>query len=145
MKITCQVVCVGLLGIALLKTSIARDSECEIDTGLNFDDNLSSIQTDQLHFEDQQPGLPRASDFIIISAYPMSNTNGDRWALVTLKNTSVGISSITNEALVALFADGSKRAARNLHERVNGKAQVSLSVCFGNTKFPIVKLLTQSR
>ena len=129
--------------IILHTTAMANDERCASGNGLVFDDHLPD--SDQFVFEDQLPGYPKVSDFKIIRFQPMSNPCGDRWALVTLKNISPGTSSIENDHLIALLADGQKRKAKNLDQRVAGNEQISLSVYFGRSTFPIIKVMTKGR
>lgn len=121
----------------------AAPAQCQGEDSLVFDESIPI--TEKFEFIDEQPELPKTSDFKIISYYPMSNACGERWALVTLLNTSPGTSSITADGLVALFSDGSKKTARNFEERVPGKTRHTQTIYFGKSKFPIVKILTRPR
>ncbi len=81
---------------------------------------------------------PQKNDFQLLHFIPMSNDLGERWALVTVKNTSKGHRFLKNEHLVATFANGSQTIAVLKSERIPGEGMVSRSVFFGTNKFPIV-------
>ena len=136
--VTTSLVCLFMLPYVSVP---AAPVQCPGEDGLVFDENIPVKE--EFEFIDEQPELPKASDFKLISYYPMSNACGERWALVTLLNTSPGTSSINATGLVALFSDGSKRTARNFEERVAGKARHTQSVYFGKSKFPIIKIITR--
>jgi hypothetical protein len=123
--------------IALLWTnSIAADERHGI--MLHFD--APSPPPSELNFEDARRLAPEEGDFAIIGYVPMSNEVGERWALVTIKNTAEGARLLKNEHVVATFADGVDTYARNLDQRLEGGAVFSQAVYFGASKFPIVRL-----
>ena len=70
----------------------------------------------------------------------MSNDRGERWALVTFMNQASGQRLLTNEVLVAEFADGSERYALNLEAKLEGGETLTRTVFFGYHRFPISAL-----
>ena len=117
------------------------DERCS-DTALFFDRNIPAVEG--LNFEDSDKWLPKASDFELINYYIMSNGCGERWALVTVKNITSGVSSLSNEDIVALMADGSKRVA-DIERRIEGYTTESFLVGFGYSKIPIIKVLVKTK
>lgn len=109
------------------------------DATLRFDQ--PQINGNALFFPDDDDDIePVANDFQLLQALFMSNELGERWALVTLKNTSTGQRFLKNENLVATFADGSQSRARNVQKRFRARENQTVSVFFGVKKFPIVKV-----
>lgn len=70
----------------------------------------------------------------------MSNALGERWALVTVKNTSSSAHVLNNEHIAASFANGTKHFAVNLEERIFGGMTRSLAVFFGQSDFPVLRI-----
>ena len=99
-------------------------------------------QAEQFHFEDEQHLRikPEPNDFRIEDYTLMSNELGERWALVTFRNTSTSNRLLKNEHLVATLADGRRVRALNLDERLDGGQLYTQAVFFGVWKFPILFL-----
>lgn len=93
-----------------------------------------------LHFDHDNELKPKANDFKILEKAFMSNARGERWAVLTLKNSSSGQRLLKNENIVARFADGSQAYAKNLDEVLSGKQKISMAIFFGMHKFPIIAL-----
>lgn len=74
----------------------------------------------------------------------MSNLCGERWALITVKNTSQGATTLKGENIIAVMADGSRRKAK-IERRIEGKKTESFPVSFGISKIPIIKLLMEQK
>ena len=88
---------------------------------------------------------PKASDFQIINYALMSSVSGERLSALTVKNTSSGSRQLEAEHIMALFADGSRLSpvANNLHFK--GKETQSITVSFGEHKFPILAIYTSNQ
>ena len=127
-----------ILFINLLSSaSFAEEySNTYTDTVLNFDQPHSLIQP--LHFKNDDKLKPVSNYFRIVKSSYMSNRAGERWAIITFENQSSGQRLLKNEVVVATFADGFQSNAHNLNEILKGNEQRTISVFFGNQKFPIV-------
>lgn len=126
---------------------LAPSLQAERATVLQFDPPSAfggTVNGEPLNFDRDDPLAPEPSDFEVLAAAPMSNEVGERWALVTVRNTSVGHRILENDQLVAVFADGSRAPARNLGIRLAGGERVTQAVRFGIRKFPIIRLLTRN-
>ncbi len=88
--------------------------------------------------------VPDKSDFKLIGYEPMSNVIGERWALVTISNTSSGSRFLQDAQIVATFANGQQSKAVNLNERFSGMEVRTMPIMFGQNDFPIVKIETKS-
>lgn len=99
-------------------------------------------QAGQYHFEEREHLRirPEPSDFRLEEYTLMSNDLGERWALVTFRNTSTSNRLLKNEHLVATLADGGRVHALNLNERLDGGQLFTQAVFFGVWKFPILFL-----
>ena len=107
-------------------------------SALRFDDVL--VRITEYHFKEEDKIEPAPSAFAIVNYAPMSNELGDRWALVTVRNTSSGGRFLRNKFMVARFANGTRAEARNLDDRVDGGGIYSKAVFFGYSAFPIINI-----
>ncbi|MFC0119123.1 hypothetical protein [Pseudoalteromonas xiamenensis] len=78
------------------------------------------------------------SDFDVLSLVLMSNEEGERWAVVTVENTSTGRRTLTQKHLLGLFANGERRAPLDFKQILNGREIMSLTIGFGESKFPLL-------
>jgi len=108
---------------------------------LHFDDIQENFQN--LNFKDEKKIRPGSSVFEIIEKHFMSNGLGERWAVVTIKNTSPGKRLLKNENIVATHANGSQSIAQNLDEALDGNEILTKAVLFGIHKFPILTIETR--
>ncbi|MCG9761580.1 hypothetical protein L1D50_21135 [Pseudoalteromonas sp. Isolate6] len=87
---------------------------------------------------------PDSSDFKVLNAVLMSNESGERWAVVTLKNQSSGRRTLTHKHLLALTANGQRIAPMKLSENFDGGETLSLTLAFGENKFPLLSVYTRN-
>ncbi|MCG7988780.1 MAG: hypothetical protein JAZ20_04305 [Candidatus Thiodiazotropha weberae] len=92
-----------------------------------------------LEFTDADDLLPKIGDFKIISSLFMSNQLGERWATLTILNQSSSQRLLDRQYIVALFADGEKRHPINIEHTFYGKEQITLTINFGKSKFPVLR------
>ena len=83
---------------------------------------------------------PMRSDFKIVNYLLMSSESGERWATVTVENTSTGNRTLEKEHIYALFADGKRRSPVKLKQLFQGLQVITLTLYFGDNKFPIISL-----
>jgi len=121
---------------------ISFAEEVDGDRLLLFDD---TPRFDNLSFDiDESDRLkPKANDFELLHFAPMSNEIGERWVLITVKNTSTGSRFLKSEYIVATFANEEQRNPRGLNESIDGGQIISKTIFFGVNKFPIVMLEIQ--
>lgn len=97
----------------------------------------------QLAFPNEANIQPKSGDFSVISYVPMSSEDGDRWAIVTLKNTSSGSRILESQYLIGLFADGARRTPLEYKQTLNGGETVSITLAFGRHKFPLLSVIAR--
>ena len=83
---------------------------------------------------------PKPNGFELREAAFMSNEIGERWAIITVENTSSGRRFLKRENIVATFADGSQVNPSHLDENARGGELLTKTIFFGVRKFPIVKV-----
>lgn len=132
---------VYLMTAAILYAGERKTRENEV---LTFDD-IPPIIMDQIYLENDENILPLPGDFKIITFAPMSNLKGDRWVLVSIRNTATGVRIFTHRHIVATFADGSRKHAKKFELTLKSREFLSESIEFGNSKFPIVKVETSPK
>ena len=97
-----------------------------------------------LSFPNNNNITPKDSDFKIINYVLMSNQAGERWSVITMTNTSSGTRSLEHSHLMALFADGSRANPQAYKLNFSGNQTQSITVSFGENKFPILSLYTNN-
>lgn len=93
-----------------------------------------------LHFDKDDELEPDKNDFQLVSSAYMSNDLGERWAMLTIENSSSGQRLLKAKNLVARFANGDQAYAINLDEVLKGKQRLTVAVFFGQHQFPIVDI-----
>ena len=98
----------------------------------------------ELAFPNNANIYPDISDFKVLNAVLMSNENGERWAMITIKNQSSGRRTLTQKHLLALTANGQRIAPMKLSESFDGGETLSLTLAFGENKFPLLNVYTRN-
>jgi hypothetical protein len=125
-------VCAGIL---VLPANAYADVD-HADRVLHFDQPQAGLKSPRYK---QSPELkPDENDFELLDVSFMSNNLGERWAVVTLKNTSTGQRLFRKQNIVATFADGSQSYALEAEETFKGREIITLSIFFGIRQFPLV-------
>lgn len=119
-----------------------KEKYVDEDRQLLFDD---TPRFDNLYFDiDESDRLkPKANDFVLLHFAPMSNKIGERWVLITVKNTSAGHRILKSEHIVATFANEQQKNPIDLSESIDAGQIFSKAIFFGVNKFPIVMLEIQ--
>ena len=93
-----------------------------------------------LAFPNDKNLKPKSSDFELLNYVIMSNDIGERWAVLTLTNTSSGNRMLEQSHLMALFADGERKNPLAFKLNFEGEETQSITVSFGESKFPILSI-----
>jgi len=129
---------VKFLFLVLLSWGVqAEDTEV-----LTVDRSVSGNVT--LSFPNDNNIKPKVGDFEIVNYVLMSNEVGERWSVITLTNLSSGNRELNPEHLLALFADGSRNNPIGSTFNFKGKETLSVTVSFGQYKFPILSIQTRN-
>ncbi|MET0081321.1 MAG: hypothetical protein ABW119_22945 [Candidatus Thiodiazotropha lotti] len=127
-----------IFSLILLMLSLgAQAEEIPENEVLTLDDPIPGSL--HLDFTDADDLLPKIGDFKIISSLFMSNQLGERWATLTILNQSSSQRLLDQKYIVALFADGEKRHPIDIEHTFFGKEQITLTISFGKSKFPILR------
>ena len=110
---------------------------------LLFDENTPRQDTFSFDIDEAERLKPRENVFELIHYAPMSNKNGERYVLITVKNTSNGRRFLKSEHIVATFVNEEQMNPRDLNESIEGGKVFSKTIFFGVNKFPIVMLEIQ--
>jgi hypothetical protein len=94
----------------------------------------------ELAFPNDKNLKPKSNDFELVNYVIMSNELGERWAVLTLTNTSTGNRMLEHDHLMALFADGERKNPLELKLNFEGRETQSITVSFGESKFPILSI-----
>ena len=97
-----------------------------------------------LSFPNDKDIKPKKSDFKIINYVLMSNELGERWSVITLTNLSSGNRMLEQQQLMALFANGKRRSPLAYKLNFAGDETQSITVSFGESKFPILALYSSN-
>ena len=110
---------------------------------LHFDQTQTSF--DNFHFNQDNPLIPKPSDFTLVNSAFLSNDRGERFALITLENTASGSRILHDKHIVATFVNGDQRFAKSISERVASGERITLTISFGFSKFPLAQLALAPR
>lgn len=102
------------------ETSPFRNSELVCD----FDDNVT----------------PEKNDFNLIEYALMSSDFGDRFAILTIQNTSSGQRILNEKHVVAVFGNCERRYPLSFTKKFAGSEKVTITIPFGFWRFPILKV-----
>lgn len=134
---------VFLLGFVAPLLSFAGDHGVNEDNLLFFDANTPRFETFSFDIDELERLKPKKNDFELINYASLSNNIGERWAFLTVKNTSNGRRFLKSEYLVATFVNGDQANPIDLNESVGGGEVLSKTIFFGVNKFPIILLEIQ--
>lgn len=98
----------------------------------------------ELSFPNDKNLKAKSSDFELVNYVIMSNEIGERWAVLTLTNTSSGNRMLKHDHIMALFADGERKNPLPLKLNFEGKETQSITVSFGENKFPILSVNSET-
>ena len=105
---------------------------------LHFDQPQGKLT--HIDFRQKEVIKPVPNDFELIEAIFMSNNIGERYATVTIENTSPGQRIFRSENIVATFANGRQSNAIGLNEILKGRERLTKAIFFGSHRFPIVRV-----
>jgi hypothetical protein len=94
----------------------------------------------ELAFPNDSNVKPETSAFELVNYVLMSNESGERWAVITLRNSSSGSRVLNQKHLMALFANGRRKSPRELKFNFEAQETQSITVSFGTSKFPILSI-----
>lgn len=126
--------------ILLLSSLIAFNCTAENSQALTVDRLVPN--SFQLAFPNDKDLKPIQSDFDLVNYVLMSNEEGERWAVLTLHNTSGGERVLKHEHLMALFADGARKSPADVKLNFSARELQTVTVSFGYSKFPILSINT---
>ncbi|MDG1945174.1 MAG: hypothetical protein P8J17_13040 [Halioglobus sp.] len=84
----------------------------------------------------------KRNDFKLIDYELMSSESGERYALVSIKNTSSGRRILREENLVAIFSNCTSLYPQKIEQTLAGNETLTKKIYFGKNKFPIIKIIT---
>ena len=128
--------------IVYIPPIISFAEEVDDDRLLLFDDT-PRFEYLSFDIEESDRLKPKENDFELLHFAPMSNEIGERWVLITVKNTSTGSRFLKSEHIVATFANEEQRNPQGVSESIDGGQILSKTIYFGVNKFPIVMLEIQ--
>ncbi|CAM4245237.1 hypothetical protein [Pseudoalteromonas byunsanensis] len=110
-----------------------------------FDGNITNIPPSAFVNDSRQ--YPKISDFSLQAYFPMSSEQGDRAALVTIKNMASGKRFLQAEHVMAVLADGTRHTPITTVNKLalEGQQTVTLTVEFGRHDYPIVSVYTSEK
>ena len=128
---------IALLGLLTVSDAFAAQNEVI---------NVERVVTEELNlaFPNDKNIYANSSDFKISNYVMMSNDKGERWAVLTLSNTSRGSRTLESSHLLATFADGERRSPQEFKLNFQGGETQSITVTFGEYQFPILAINTES-
>ncbi|MFC1747313.1 hypothetical protein ACFL2V_00750 [Pseudomonadota bacterium] len=133
--------CIAAL-VVLFAVFPVHASELEHDEILIIDEG--TVFKGDLAFVDGSDDQPKKSDFKIENYFLMSSRSGERWATITLKNSAKGQRILSEAQVMAVFANGEKRAPNSMKHTFAEDEVATLAVTFGKSKFPVLYVYTRN-
>ncbi|NOU52308.1 hypothetical protein HG263_17400 [Pseudoalteromonas sp. JBTF-M23] len=109
-----------------------------------FDNSITKLPNNA--FTNEARKYPKQGDFMVQTFFPMSTEQGDRAALVTIKNVSSGKRFLENSHVMALLADGQRITPFMNADKyaISANDTLTLTLEFGRHNYPIVSLYTSN-
>jgi hypothetical protein len=126
------------LAVILCLSPLVVSADGVEDITLHFDHPQGKLT--HVDFRQKEVIKPVTNDFELIEAAFMSNNIGERYAVVTIKNTWPGQRIFRNENIVATFANGRQSYAHGLDEILKAGERLTKTIFFGSHRFPIVRV-----
>ncbi|WP_196140794.1 hypothetical protein [Aliikangiella sp. G2MR2-5] len=130
-----------VLFLFLLFLSMHAKASDSLSESLMIDQTI--VNSELIQFRNDNKVYPEKSQFKVIHALTMSNEQGERWATVTIKNMAGGRRIFEANHLLALFANGKRIFPDMQEELFDSKETRSVTVYFGNSRFPILSIVTR--
>jgi hypothetical protein len=120
----------------LISPLAARD----VDSVLHF--TPTPFKGVELNCERDKHITPKQGDLILENYALMAANNGERVALVTLRNGASGQRIFNQEHIVAVLGDCSRMLPIAFEVRLGGREQRSIQIHFGQQQQPVLQLLS---
>ncbi|WP_240225024.1 hypothetical protein [Rheinheimera hassiensis] len=125
--------------IAALLASVSSAAIADVDSVLHF--TPTPFKDTELNCERDKHITPKRSALILENYALMAANNGERVALVTLRNGASGQRIYNQEHIVAVLGDCSRVLPNAFELRLDAREQRSLQIYFGKQQQPVLQLL----
>lgn len=122
--------------LCVLPCSADESKALTVDRAISGQINMS--------FPNDENIKPKPNDFDLNNYVLMSNELGERWAVITMTNSSSGNRVLQQEHLLALFANGKRKSPKHLKLNFEPNETQSITVSFGQSKFPILSISSKA-
>lgn len=130
----CAVLCLLMVLASSQQPAIAGDFST--DETLIFEQSPSI--NSPIRFTHESPLIPDNNDFELLHWQFMSNRIGERWAMITIKNTASGQRIFVRKDIVATFANGQQSfPVTEYSEKFQADEVKTLTIYFGERRFPL--------
>lgn len=130
-----------LIVLSFLLFTISIHAENLHTSILTTDERIDGIEL--VKFPNNDRIYPDKSDFQLLHQIVMSNTKGERWVTLTIKNTAIGRRSFQKNQVLAIMADGSRRFPLSFSQEFKANEILSIPINFGSSQFPILRIETR--
>lgn len=131
-----KLLCSILLTLATTQLQASND----VDSVLHF--TPTPFKGVELNCERDKHITPKRGDLILENYALMAANNGERVALVTLRNGASGQRIFNQEHIVAVLGDCSRMLPIAFEVRLSGREQRSIQIHFGQQQQPVLQLLS---
>ena len=111
----------------------------ETDKTLSFE--VTPYKHTKIYCENDDNIKPSKNDFELLDYTALSSEQGDRFVLVTIKNTSSGQRLFNQSSVVAILSDCTRIRPLNIELTFSGNEVLTKQLNFGINKYPILKLI----
>ena len=128
---------ITIFGIFLLTTSAQASEPLSVDRAVTHSLELS--------FPNESNIKPEISDFDVLNYILMSNEDGERWVVVTIRNKENGTRTLNQKHLLGLLANGERVHPHEFKQAYLGNETISLTLNFGESKFPVLEVYSRDK
>jgi hypothetical protein len=126
-----------ILGCMLLATSSHATESLSIDRVVTSSLGLS--------FPNESNVQPDLSDFDVLNYILMSNEEGERWVVLTIRNNASGTRSLNQKHLLSLLASGERVHPQEFKQSFAADETLSLTLRLAASKFPVLKVYARGK
>ncbi len=123
-----------IMGVSVLSFAQSPGSEHT----LRFE--FTPVKNTPLHCENPLRIKPSKNDFELVDYSFMSSEAGERYALVTLKNTATGIRIFNEQHVVVIYGNCSYKKPHPIEEKFTNQETKTLMIKLGVSRFPALAL-----
>jgi hypothetical protein len=128
---------IEILGCMFLATSAHATKALSIDKVMTSSFELS--------FPNEYNVQPDSSDFNVLNYILMSNEEGERWVVISIRNKASGTRSLNHKHLLSLLASGERVHPQEFKQSFGANETLSLTLRLAESIFPVLEVYSREK